>query len=701
MNSKNLGKHTTTSYNSFFYNKKKYKIITYQNPIKKLSNTQISHSLDKSLANYSNLTTKLNSSESFLYKSIYINNSLRIFRMKHLSIKNQFLTSTHKNSKPNDYKKLILRKLSENLEKIKLNGKSSEIDNINNLQNNTSIIKDEIASERKIERISFFDKIFRNELFNVDNRTISPDYDKDKNYFYLKESTKNRALIRNYLYQRERKYEKDLKDKKRIINEFNKNYKRIKYIYNDAVKNKINRIINYNSFLKDKIKIMNKEDIELHNQIEILIKQIKELFIQIRIKADRLWVLFDIRNFLICVKEKTSLKQLPLIFRCYNSEYLNEITKLNEIDISTIKQRGIKNNKSNFFHIPSNLLIYIKTLNGIDKENIEEKFKKYLDPNFKIFESPDDFIKIYRTTEKKILDYLKNYLFEKNIDDKIKYGLLSTIKNIENDRNIFQKDFDDLKNSYIEIKKFNDKISKRKLKFSLSYGDFKPEKKNNEEEYKLRDISIKFNQEKSDEKFLKIIRSNNDVEKINFLYKLYQIKKVKNFETKKDYVYFYIINNILNFYKICPNYFHIQDNFDTKKLNEYINNTLNIDKDKDWEKRKNIICLLNIYEIAINNFLNDYNEKIKIFKKTETFYKIRKEKVNEKKNYLAEEKKLLDLKIKNMKIKKYNRKFLKFRYIQRNNLSNSFRTNILLKGKSLEIKKNNKKEDNENYMLKY
>ena len=701
MNSKKLGKYSSTNYNSFFYNNKKYKKISYQNPIKKLSNTQVSNSLDKSFVNNSILTTKLNSSESFLYKSIYINNSFKLFKMQHLSIKNQFYTSTHKNSQQTDYKKLILRKLSENLEKLKLNRNPLKIDKIDNLKNNTSIIKSEVENERKIERISFFDKIFRNELFNVDNRTISPDYDKDKSSFYLKESTKNRALIRNYIYQREKKYEKDLKERKRFINELNKNYKRIKIIYNDAVKNKINRMINYNSFLQDKIKIMNQEDIELQNKIEILIKQIKELFIQIRIKSDRLWVLFDIRNFLICVKEKISLKQLPLVFRFYNSNYLYEITKLNEIDISTMKRKNIKNNKSNFFHIPTNLLIYIKSLNGIENENIEEKFKKYLDPGFKIFESPEDFIKIYRTTEKKILDYLKNYLFDKNIDEKIKYGLLSTIKNIENEKNIFQKNFDDAKNSYIEIKRNNDKMSKRKLKFSISYGDFKSEKKNNEEEYKLQDIIIKYNQEKNDEKFLKLIRSNNDVEKINFLYKFYQLKKVKNFETKKEYVYFYVISNILNFYKICPNYFHIQGNFNIKIFNEYINNTLNSDKVKDWEKRKNIICLLNIYERAINNFLNEYNEKIKMFKKTDTFYMIRKEKVNEKKKLLAEEKKFVDLKIKSMKINKYNRKFLKYRFIQRNNLSNASLTNIFLKGKSFEIKKNNKKDDSENYMLKY
>ena len=85
-----------------------------------------------------------------------------------------------------------------------------------------------------------------------------------------------------------------------------------------------------------------------------------------------------------------------------------------------------------------------------------------------------------------------------------------------------------------------------------------------------------------------------------------------------------------------------------------------------------------------------------MFKKTETFYMIRKEKVNEKTKHLSEEKKFVDSKIKTMKINKYNRKFLKYRFIQRNNFSNASLINIFLKGKSFEIKKNNNKDDSEN-----
>ena len=473
-------------------------------------------------------------------------------------------------------------------------------------------------------------------------------------------------------------------------------------MYNDAIKNQINKLIDYNSYLKEKIKVMKQEDVELYSQIELLLKQIKDLFIQIKIKSDRLWQLFDIRNFLICVKEKTSLKNLPLTFRCYNSEYLDELTKINEIDISTQKGKN-KNNKSNFFHIPSNLLAYIKTLNGLGNENIDEKFRKYLNPNYKIFENPDDFIKVYKTTEKKIIDYLKNYLVETNLNEKIKFGLYSTINNIENDKNIFQKNFDEVSKSYFIIKNNNDKMNIRKLKFSAFSEDIKPqryiEEENNKEQ---KDLYTKYKIDKYDEKFLKLIRSNIDLEKSNFLYKFYQLKKIKNFHTEKEYVYYYISNNILNFYKICPKYFYNQETFNFNKFNELINNFRTSNKLKDSESTKVILYLLNIYETAINNFLYDYKNTITIFGKTVAFYRIRKEKINEKKLDLFEKKKIMDLNIKKMKIDKYNRKFLKFRYLKRNNLSNSTMNNFFSKGKSFEIKKNNKKDlENENYMLKY
>ena len=65
-------KFTITNYNTII----NFKKSNYHNKFKKLTKTQASSSNEKSLVNNSILSTKLNSSESFLFKSIYINNNM-------------------------------------------------------------------------------------------------------------------------------------------------------------------------------------------------------------------------------------------------------------------------------------------------------------------------------------------------------------------------------------------------------------------------------------------------------------------------------------------------------------------------------------------------------------------------------------------------------------------------------------------------
>jgi len=90
---------------------------------------------------------------------------------------------------------------------------------------------------------------------------------------------------------------------------------------------------------------------------------------------------------------------------------------------------------------------------------------------------------------------------------------------------------------------------------------------------------------------------------------------------------------------------------------------------------------------------------IKKYKKTNEYYEIRKKEVNIKKNFLFKKQKLIDFRIKEMKINKYNRKFTKYRYIQRNSFINSSLTNTHSKGKSFELKNNNNKIDEDFSLL--
>ena len=450
---------------------------------------------------------------------------------------------------------------------------------------------------------------------------------------------------------------------------------------------------------------MRQIDFELYKYIEQLINQIKELFIQIKVKSDRLWHLFDIRNFLICVKEGISLKNLPYIFKCYNSEYLDELTKLNDKDIYSLEKKNKKNDNLNIFHIPTNLLLYIKSLNEVEGNNMDKKFDKYLDPNYKIFNSPDEFKTTYTITEKKVLTFLRNSLDKKNINDKIKIKLKEIIKDIENDNQIFSEDFNNVENYYNKVKINNENIVNRKLKLSQSTGNIKVKKIELYDSLNFNEKEIKrYIEEKKDEKFLKLIRGNNDVENTQFLYKFHQLKKLKKFETMKEYVYFYIYTNILNFMKIYPEYIYNQEIFDIKIFNQYINNIQNCNKFPEFVISSNIIYLLNIYENAINSFLYDYKNNIKKYGKTDTYKKIRKKEINEKKIFLFKKQKFFESKIKTMKINKYNMKFSKYRYIQRNTFLNDSQLNIFDKGKSFDNKTNKEKEkkiDKYKILLKY
>ena len=76
--------------------------------------------LNKTLFNSSNssrLSTNFNSSESFLFQSLYINQNIRNFKMKNIKLKNKIYSSSLED---NFYQKYIQNKLSNNITKLKL-----------------------------------------------------------------------------------------------------------------------------------------------------------------------------------------------------------------------------------------------------------------------------------------------------------------------------------------------------------------------------------------------------------------------------------------------------------------------------------------------------------------------------------------------------------------------------------------------------
>ena len=145
-------KFTITNYNTII----NFKKSNYHNKFKKLTKTQASSSNEKSLVNNSILSTKLNSSESFLFKSIYINNNMRLFRMKNLSIKNMLHTSSSGNKNPNIFKKYIQKKFSDNFKKIKINPELPKMNNFNNFSCNIPYLKPNTGNSNEIQKITFF-----------------------------------------------------------------------------------------------------------------------------------------------------------------------------------------------------------------------------------------------------------------------------------------------------------------------------------------------------------------------------------------------------------------------------------------------------------------------------------------------------------------------------------------------------------------
>jgi hypothetical protein len=115
-------------------------------------------------------------------------------------------------------------------------------------------------------------------------------------------------------------------------------------------------------------------------------------------------------------------------------------------------------------------------------------------------------------------------------------------------------------------------------------------------------------------------------------------------QIKNTFIIILLINN-LKFLSKCPEYYYNQEIFNIKLFNESINNIKNCEQFPDFVIRENIIYLLNIYENAINSLLYEYKNNIKQYKKTDTYYQIRKKEINTKKIYLFEKQKLLDFKI--------------------------------------------------------
>ena len=686
-----------------------------QNERNSFSLTQYSP-LNKTLINTSNisgLSTNLNSSESLLFNSLFINSNIINFQKRKIKIKNKIFSSSFKDIDKNFYQKYIQNKLTNNIRKINLPKTNSKKENfsplpeiknplkINNNDNSLNMHSCSTArNNNEITKISFIETKLRDELLDMlnfkSNRLGCNNYN---NKYFFKESILKRVLIKKYIHEQKNKYSKEIKNYKIYKHKINEKEKKIKNIHELVSKNKFNILMNYNLFLQKKIKNMKEKDFDYYKKIQLLKTEVKNLFIKIKIESDKLWYLFDIRNFLICVKESISIKKLPLIFRLYNSEYLDELTKINENDIYILEKMEKPKKNMNLFRIPTNLVVYINALNGLNKESIDKRYIKYLDCNYIIFNNVEEFIEKYIMTEKDMLNHLRNSLLENNYNQFQKIKLMKQINAMEKENKIFENDYNRVKMFYDKEKNKNEYYNKRKMDLSSFKTKQKEEKSEGMEEKEIEYKKFLESEKefKNNENFLKILQKKYNIEKNQFLLKYNELKNNKKFETEKEYVYYFIYQNIIQLFKIYPEYFYKQNKFSLRTMHTYINNIKNCHKFPDVIIQMNVLYLLSIYESAIINFLLDYQKDLDNFGSTNFYHKIKKKVIINKKSIIFKQQNILENKVKKMKFEKYNKKQTRYRYRQRNVIINDslkFKKANSLNNKSIKQKESFSEEKN-------
>lgn len=627
-------------------------------------------------------STKITGSKSFLFKSLHDNNDIQKFQLNHFRIKKKHLSSSTKDIKNNSFQNYMKSKILSNITNLKLpimnkfdfnktkycsepkylilnqslTCKNFNTDTSKNTSNNDNCTNCMSLIEMKL-RDELYDKYKSNY-----NRIATRKYNQNYNF---KESTKKRILIRKFIYEKEKNYQQKLVNYNNYKNIIFDKEKKITTFYNKITQEDTNKVSAYIDFLKKKINEMKDENLEINKKIETLKKDIKDIFIKIKVESDKLWVLFDIRNFLICVKETISIKKLPLYFRVYNSDYIDELSKLSDSDIYYLEKLEKKEKKNiNLFRIPTNLIVYIKAKNSIVAENIDKRFIKYINIENKIFNSVDEFIEKYNFVEKEMLFSLGNAMKNKFDYEHKKLKSMKQITEMEEQYKTFENEFNKTNKIHFESKKIND--NNNKFYRTLCSFNKKNETTEKKEEKKVDKQVEKELEFKNNENFLKILQKKFDMEKNQFLFKFNELKNQKKYKNEIEYVYYFIYTNILKLWKICPEYFNRQNQFCLKKMNLYINNIKNIHKFPEEIIKSNILYLLTIYENAITIFLLDYKNDIRKYHSTEFYIQLHKDLTYNKKSLLFRKQRVMDKKIEKMKYEKYNQQQFRYRYKKRN-----------------------------------
>ncbi len=381
----------------------------------------------------------------------------------------------------------------------------------------------------------------------------------------------------------------------------------------DCQKNYIPQFKNYLAFLSKKID----EELEklyiLRNKRNELIMENHKIKIKINHLKEKKELYMNMRNFLICVKEK--IIELP-------KKILDLSNKFDE-NIDIIKKRdsifGIRNPFKKQLFYPN--MLNKKNNSSSLKELHKTKYFKYLNKSYSIFQSPEEFNEQFREMEIRNL----KYVFKLNeLLQKIK-SLKKELKQINEDNKRYESLFVD------DLNKYNYLLFEFKIK--------------NEELLRKMNF-LKFHKSENE--------SINKKPKINSLINinLYQLKveKIKKnviFQKKESYIYYYLYLLFKNIYDISP---HLFKNLTKQNYLDRINYLSNPEKFKEEYVRKiskevlydfeNIITFLQskLNEIKDKEELNYIKKKIqnnrRIKNGREQRILIQKKKIEKIENYI-------------------------------------------------------------------
>ena len=383
-------------------------------------------------------------------------------------------------------------------------------------------------------------------------------------------------------------------EKKKMKNEY-KQFEKKKKLIKDEVNNanckitEINKNVipmyeNYNLFLRQKIKSEKNIENDLYDKKCELYMCNHRLKKKIETIKNDINNMIKMRNFLICVKEH--LTTLPPFF--------DEIASVANSDNSAEKKFKLSHSSSRksvnflpFSKKKSIIAFHNKRISVIDSclTSPTNKYSKYLDKNYPIFNSVDEFIEKIKNLEKKNLSL--NQINTENfyIIDSLKIELKSIQDQITKFDNLYHDDIQKREFKLMELKSRNVSLLSRISSLRLSLDDHNP-------------ISLPPSP-RTGEFVLSLSKTQN----ISML-KFKAIVTSKQYTIENAYIYHYIADLTQKFYNKAPNYF--RDDYD------YISHLINVlfspMNHQGSFLRKKCIELFSVLEKAVDALFAKHNK---------------------------------------------------------------------------------------------